>query len=362
MCYNINYREKIKRKKERKMKRHSIENVPVYLKVAQDLRLNIALCSAHGRAKTATIKKYAEDNELELITLILSRLLPEDTLGLPTIKTDEKGNKVTTYSEPDWLVKAGDPDKKVLLFFDEFNNGEMDVQAAILNLIEDRKMGEVKLADTTQIVMAFNPTSIAPNAKELSKATRDRICVIPIEDNRIAYSNYYSENDMDTLTNIMAKMPEIIPNHDNEVVDAALENAEFTYRSLEKAYKICEYCTTNNIDRPAMIDMVCGYGGSSGEEFVTAYEAESKTAGNSSAIMKALKDYQDNNGTVDDFIKEVKNNRLLDEYESFPDLRSIVNKIQNKLSEKDFHKFLDKCLTQEFRSVYAMETGMSDLD
>ena len=104
------------------------------------------------------------------------------------------------------------------------------------------------------------------------------------------------------------------------------------------------------------------YDMNTGEEFVTAYEAESKTAGNSSAIMKALKDYQDNNGTVDDFIKEVKNNRLLDEYESFPDLRSIVNKIQNKLSEKDFHKFLDKCLTQEFRSVYAMETGMSDLD
>lgn len=338
------------------MKRHSIENVPAYLKAANDLHLNLALCAAHGRAKTATIQQYAKQNGFQLITMILSRFLPEDLLGLPTIKNID-GQKVTSYSNPDWLVEACDPNKKILLFFDEFNNAEMDVQASILNLIEDRKMGDLALASTTQIVMAFNPTSIAPNAKEFAKATRDRLCVIPIEDNRLAYSAYYSDNNMDVLTNILSKMPEIVPNHDNEAVDTAFENAEFTYRSLEKAYKICEYCVSNNIDKSVMIDLVCGYGGSQGEDFVTSFEAESQVVGDTNELADALKEYK-NTGNIDTFIKTIKDDRLLDSYTDFPELRGVVNKIQNKLSENDFEKFIKSCLTKEFRNVYAMETGM----
>lgn len=333
------------------MNKHSINNVPVYLKVAQNLRLNIALCAAHGRGKTKIFQKYAEDEGYELITIILSRLLPEDLCGLPTIKTDKKGNKVTAYSEPDWLVKAGDPDRKVLLFFDEFNNGEMDVQAAILNLIEDRKMGEVELADTTQIVMAFNPTSIAPNAKQLSKATRDRICVIPLVDDTVAYKKYYNENEMESLSNILSTMPELVPNYDDESVDAAYENAEFTFRSLEKAYKICKYGYENKIDKTIIADMVCGYCGPHGNSFVQAVTEELSGNEIKEKIMKEL----EKSKNVDEFISKVIKQQLLSPYKNYADMRVVVNKIKDKYPKEAFEKFLNACLTKEFIGMYKID-------
>lgn len=333
------------------MKRRSIKNVSTYLAVSRDLKLNLALVGAHGRGKTKILQQYASENGYTLITLILSRFLPEDFLGLPVTKT-VKGKKVTAYSNPDWLVKACDPNEKVLLFFDEFNNGDVDVQASILNLIEDRKMGDLTLADSTQIVMAFNPSSIAPNAKELSMATRDRICVIPIEDDVTAYSDYYADNKMKILPGLLNSMPEIITNHDEESVEAAYENAEFTFRSLEKSYKIYEYCTLNNINKSIIADMICGYGGKNGHSFISYMDAQWGDAEGASELIKLLNESEN----IDKFITQVRDKNLLTKYSNYVDLRGVVNQLESALPPKDFQKFLDSCVTSEFQSIYKLES------
>lgn len=331
--------------------RKTIKNVPEYLKIANELHLNLALCGSHGRAKTAVIQKYADQEGFKLITLVLARFLPEDMLGLPVVKTvgDEK---ITAYSNPDWLVEACDPKKKVLLFFDEFNNAELDVQAAILNLIEDRRMGDLTLAETTQIVMAYNPVAIAPNAKVFSKATRDRLCVIPIIDDTSAYTDYYEENGMDGLKRIFTDMPELVRSYDEESIDAAYENAEFTFRSAEKAYKICEYGKAHETNNDIIKDLVCGYGGKVGDSFVDYiikkyYDSNE----NDATVLEALKEAD----TVDKFINKVHNEHLLESYREWPELTRIVRKIEDELDEKDFKKFVDSCLTNEFKKLYELD-------
>lgn len=80
-------------------------------------------------------------------------------VGLP-VTSELDGEKVTKFSNPDWLVRASDGKSKILIFFDEFNNADVDVQASILDLIESRQANGLVLNDSTQIVMAFNPPSI----------------------------------------------------------------------------------------------------------------------------------------------------------------------------------------------------------
>ena len=255
-------------------------NIEKCLQIAKDLHLNLGFIGAHGRAKTAMVQQYADSLGYTLITKILSCLEPTDMIGLPVSET--KNNQlVTRNAYPNWLVDACNPKKKVILFFDEFNNAEKDVQSSILNLIEDRKLDDMELAETTQIVVAFNPISIAPNARKLSKATRDRLCIIPISDDKKPFKDYYSKNNMDVLNMVLDELNPI-KCYDEEVTNEAYENAELTYRSLEKVYNICKYCVDNKIDSNIGIMLSMGYGGKNSREVY--FYIEEKLKGEISSI------------------------------------------------------------------------------
>lgn len=61
-----------------------IGSVDTYLSIAANLKINIALCGAHGCAKTSVIERYCKENGYDLEIIILSRMTPEDMIGLPT--------------------------------------------------------------------------------------------------------------------------------------------------------------------------------------------------------------------------------------------------------------------------------------
>ena len=241
----------------------NIDQIPQALSIAYDLNINLALCGAHGRAKTAVIKQYAEENGFECIVKILSQFAPEDMLGLPT---DGKvgGEEATAYRSPEWFVKASDGKSKVLLFFDEFNNAEADIQASILTLMSERESNGRKLNEDCQIVMAFNPPEIAPNAHTLSMAARDRICVLPISDSPQPYKNYFKKIGKGAITKLLENEMISINNYNDVVESSAYENAELTYRSLEKCYDITTYCIENEVNDDVAIQLVCGYAGAKG--------------------------------------------------------------------------------------------------
>lgn len=328
----------------------SIGQVGSYLKIAADLKINLALCGAHGRAKTSVIKQYADENGYELITIILSRLTPEDMIGLPTTK-NVGDNTVTTFSNPDWLVAASDKNKKVLLFFDEFTNAEVDTQASILDLIESREANGLKLCETTQIVMAYNPSSIAPNGRRLSKATRDRICVIPIldEHSKVSYSDYYRKNGMGAIANILNDTEDLIISYDDDVTSEAYDNAEFTYRSLEKSFKIVKYCIDNNISCAEGIAsvMVCGYGGEYGKAIAKRLFDEINNESNSGAIRDRYAGaYGD--GGIDSVIEMFSK----EDFNDYHEIKGVVDVIKEIVHPIDLQKLLSTCTTNEFRVVY----------
>lgn len=328
----------------------SIQNSNIYLKIANDLKLNLMFFGAHGRAKTAVVNKYAEENDFKLITKILSQFEPTDFLGLPDSKMNDKNEKVTTFSNPDWLVEACDPNKKILLFFDEFNNAEKDVQSSILNLIEDRKHNGMTLADTTQIVMAANPPSIAPNARKLSKATRDRICGIPIFDDNRAYKEYFIKNDMEFISDIIDEI-DPVNNYDEDVSKVAYENAEFTYRSLEKAFNIVDYCVKNDIDKKISEEMLIGYGGKVGisvnEELYAKFFEKNKN--------NNLKKKVESGANKEEIIEYLKTDEVGLMSMNYKDIENIFKYIELNYSAEDFNYILDEITTKEFKHMYYSE-------
>jgi len=102
-----------------------------------------------GIGKSYIVNDIAEQNDLQIIDVRLSQLDAVDLRGIPTIANEE-----TKWMPPVFLPK--DKDSKGILFLDELNSAPLSVQAAIYQLVLDRKIGEYTLPKDWRIVCAGN--------------------------------------------------------------------------------------------------------------------------------------------------------------------------------------------------------------
>ena len=105
-----------------------------------------------GIGKSYIVADVAEKNALELVDVRLSQLDPVDLRGVPAIKNDQ-----TVWMPPVFFPK--DPDSEGILFLDELNSAPPSVQAAIYQLVLNRKMGEYVLPRGWRIICAGNRVS-----------------------------------------------------------------------------------------------------------------------------------------------------------------------------------------------------------
>ncbi|WP_040871854.1 AAA family ATPase [Nocardia exalbida] len=140
------------------------------LAVAADLP--VLLWGEPGIGKTAALTQLADDLDLPLTTVIASVHEPSDFSGLPIIGDDPAEHGVP-MAPPDWavrLVRAG----RGLLFLDELSTAPPAVQAALLRLVLERRIGAVQLPPGVRIVAAANPRSSAADGWELSPPLANR--------------------------------------------------------------------------------------------------------------------------------------------------------------------------------------------
>lgn len=140
------------------------------LAVAADLP--VLLWGEPGIGKTAALTQLAETLELPLTTVIASVHEPSDFSGLPIVGDDPAEHGVP-MAPPDWavrLVRAG----RGLLFLDELSTAPPAVQAALLRLVLERRIGALKLPPGVRIVAAANPRSSAADGWELSPPLANR--------------------------------------------------------------------------------------------------------------------------------------------------------------------------------------------
>lgn len=140
------------------------------LAVAADLP--VLLWGEPGIGKTAALTQLAESLDLPLTTVIASVHEPSDFSGLPIIGDDPAEHGVP-MAPPDWavrLVRAG----RGLLFLDELSTAPPAVQAALLRLVLERRIGALQLPPGVRIVAAANPRSSAADGWELSPPLANR--------------------------------------------------------------------------------------------------------------------------------------------------------------------------------------------
>ncbi|MFE9426490.1 AAA family ATPase [Kitasatospora sp. NPDC006697] len=145
------------------------------LAVAADLP--VLLWGEPGIGKTAAITQLAETLDLPLTTVIASVHEPSDFSGLPIVGADPATQGVP-MAPPDWavrLVRQG----RGLLFLDELSTAPPAVQAALLRLVLERRVGALRLPPEVRIVAAANPRASAADGWELSPPLANRFVHLP---------------------------------------------------------------------------------------------------------------------------------------------------------------------------------------
>ncbi|MEU8134584.1 AAA family ATPase [Streptodolium elevatio] len=140
------------------------------LAVAADLP--VLLWGEPGIGKTAALTQLAATLDLPLTTVIASVHEPSDFSGLPIVG-DDPARQGVPMAPPDWavrLVEAG----RGLLFLDELSTAPPAVQAALLRLVLERRIGALQLPPGVRIVAAANPRSSAADGWELSPPLANR--------------------------------------------------------------------------------------------------------------------------------------------------------------------------------------------
>ncbi|MGW7450797.1 AAA family ATPase [Streptomyces sp. NPDC054787] len=140
------------------------------LAVAADLP--VLLWGEPGIGKTAALTQLAATLDLPLTTVIASVHEPSDFSGLPIVG-DDPAEQGVPMAPPDWavrLVRAG----RGLLFLDELSTAPPAVQAALLRLVLERRIGALQLPPGVRIVAAANPRSSAADGWELSPPLANR--------------------------------------------------------------------------------------------------------------------------------------------------------------------------------------------
>ncbi|MFI6559019.1 AAA family ATPase [Streptomyces sp. NPDC050534] len=140
------------------------------LAVAADLP--VLLWGEPGIGKTAALTQLAESLDLPLTTVIASVHEPSDFSGLPVVG-DDPAEQGVPMAPPDWavrLVRTG----RGLLFLDELSTAPPAVQAALLRLVLERRIGALRLPPGVRIVAAANPRSSAADGWELSPPLANR--------------------------------------------------------------------------------------------------------------------------------------------------------------------------------------------
>ncbi|WP_239091656.1 MoxR family ATPase, partial [Streptomyces sp. SID14478] len=140
------------------------------LAVAADLP--VLLWGEPGIGKTAALTQLAASLDLPLTTVIASVHEPSDFSGLPIVGDDPAVQGVP-MAPPQWaveLVRAG----RGLLFLDELSTATPAVQAALLRVVLERRVGALQLPAGVRIVAAANPPASAADGWELSPPLANR--------------------------------------------------------------------------------------------------------------------------------------------------------------------------------------------
>ncbi|WP_235828584.1 AAA family ATPase [Actinomadura rubteroloni] len=142
------------------------------LSLAVIANLPVLLWGEPGIGKSAGLESLAGTFGVPLETVIASVHEPSDFAGLPVIGADPAADGVP-MAPPDWAVRVAGAGRG-LVFFDELSSAPPAVQAALLRVVLERRVGSLALPPAVRIVAAANPPASAADGWHLSPPLANR--------------------------------------------------------------------------------------------------------------------------------------------------------------------------------------------
>ena len=142
------------------------------LALAVSANLPVLLWGEPGIGKSATLQQLAAGLGLPMETVIASVHEPSDFAGLPIVG-DSPATDGVPMAPPDWAVRLARTGSG-LVFFDELSSAPPAVQAALLRVVLERRVGSLQLPGPVRIVAAANPPVSAADGWHLAPPLANR--------------------------------------------------------------------------------------------------------------------------------------------------------------------------------------------
>ena len=180
------------------MKKIEITEIPQYIDAAP-VNMCLMFIGDTGIGKTQVIKKYAEDNDIYLKTIILSQIEASEALGIPVqSKRIVNGREVPTIDTavPSWVFDLAEHEN-AMLYLDEFLCAEPSVMNSFLNFLTEKNVNGIDLSHV-KVVAA---TNIGNYTYEPDNNILSRFCMFYAENTSYnkylkgKYGKKYFDND-----------------------------------------------------------------------------------------------------------------------------------------------------------------------
>ena len=175
------------------------------------------LVSLPGIGKTSVVERVSKKNDWHLFTIPLASYDAGEIAGFPML---DKENKRYDRAKPFWLDTP--TDKPVVLFFDEISQSPTANINVIAMLVNERKLGEHKLADNVVIVCAGNAMAHRAGTNPLPSHFKDRVTFFDINpdlESFLAYAN--SKNINQWIKGFLRNRPAFLSMFDPKVDSCA---------------------------------------------------------------------------------------------------------------------------------------------
>ena len=144
-----------------------------------------------GGGKTSIVKQIAKDLDYQYIQRHLPTMLVED-MGVPMID-----KPMLYYKIGDWFPAKGskfDTGKPGILCFDDRNQAGNDLQKVLANLVQERELHGIPMADNWHVISTGNRQSDRAGANRILSHLSDREFEFDLETHHHDWAAWASEN------------------------------------------------------------------------------------------------------------------------------------------------------------------------